>query len=379
MRRSSNPIRVLIADDSPVFRHFLKKCLAKMGDVEVAGEARDGAQALERMGELRPDVVTLDMTMPRMNGMETLKAMRSRFPDIPAIVLTSADEDEAALTMEALEAGAFEFVLKPGHGESGERRLIELLHPRLREAAKVARARGVSARRMPRQRPASARPQAAAPKPPSGFRPDILAIGASTGGPSALHTLLSALPEDFPLPVVLTQHMPANFLVSLAERLDRETRLSACVAEDGMPLEAGRIHIAPGGRHLEIVRTAAGLACRLSDAPSEHHCKPAVDPMFRSLAALSGLKVLAVVLTGMGADGAAGALTIREAGGHVIAQDEASSVVWGMPGATVKLGAAHEVLPLADIAPTITAICVSNAPRRPPTRGKGGHHASAAV
>jgi len=217
LTRSSKPIRVLIADDSPVFRHFLKKCLAKMGDVEAVGEARDGAQALERMAELRPDVVTLDMTMPRMNGMDTLKAMQQRFPDIPAIVLTAPNEKEAALTMEALEAGAFEFVLKPGHGESGERRLIELLHPRLREAAKVARARGASSRRIPRQQPASARSQTGAPRPPSGFRPDVLAIGASTGGPGALHALLSALPADFPLPVALTQHMPANFLVSLAE------------------------------------------------------------------------------------------------------------------------------------------------------------------
>jgi len=375
MAGEASSIRVLIADDSPVFRHFLKKCLAKMDDVEVVGEARDGVQVLECMAELRPDVLTLDLTMPRMNGTETLKAMRQRFPDIPAIVLTAADEEEANLTIEALEHGAFEFVFKPGLGTGGERRLIELLHPLLREAAQKARNRATPtmARRalFPAPKPARILPAQAK-------RPDILAIGSSTGGPSALNTLLGALPAYFPLPIVLTQHMPAHFLVSLAERLERETPLSAVVAEEGMPLAPGRIHIAPGGRHLEIVSGAAGLVCRLSDAPSEHHCKPAVDPMFRSLARLPGLRVLAVVLTGMGADGAEGALAINKAGGCVIAQDEATSVVWGMPGATVQLGAAHEVLSLNAIAPAIMAVCGRGGPNVCAT-GHGGRHASAAV
>ncbi len=375
-------IRLLIADDSPVFRFVLKKCVAQMGDVEVVGEARDGVEALEKMAELHPDVVTLDMTMPRMNGMETLKAMRRRFPGIPAIVLTSPDEEEANLTLEALENGAFEFVLKPGHGPGGERRLIELLHPRLVEAAR--RARGRPARTTPRStavpRPASraaaAAPSAATPPAP----PDVVAIGSSTGGPGALHAVLRGLSADFPLPIVITQHMPAGFLVSLAGRLTRETPIEVRVAEDGMPLAPGKALLAPGGRHMHVVRRRGALAARLDDGPSEHHCKPAVDPMFRSLAALApGVRTLAVVLTGMGEDGAAGALAIREAGGHVIAQDEATSAVWGMPGGTVKRGAADRVLPLGEIAPAILAAARGSAGRRERPAGTEGRDAITAV
>jgi len=190
-----------------------------------------------------------------------------------------------------------------------------------------------------------------------------------------LHALLDGLPPDFPLPVVITQHMPANFILSLAERLTRETPIATRVAEDGMALAPGRALLAPGGYHMEIVRQGGGLACRLSDAPAEHHCKPAVDPMFRSLAALApAVRTLAVVLTGMGADGADGALAIRGAGGHVIAQNEASSVVWGMPGATVKRGAAHDVLPLDGIATAILSVTGLPAGRATETR-----HANAAV
>lgn len=385
-------IRLLIADDSPVFRFYLKKCVAKMDGVEVAGEARDGVEALEQMAALRPDVVTLDMTMPRMNGMDTLKEMQRRFPNIPAIVLTSADEEEANLTLEALENGAFEFVLKPGHGPDGERRLIELLHPRLIEAARQSRAGAGdragagAARRRPAAPGATPKPAPRAANPPRraapsasqpAGRPGILAIGSSTGGPTALHRVLAGLPAGFPLPIVLTQHMPANFLVSLAERLTRETPIETRVAEDGMPLAPGRALLAPGGRHMEIARQGGALVCQLNDGPSEHHCKPAVDPMFRSLAALAPrLSTLAVVLTGMGADGAAGALAIREAGGQVIAQDEATSVVWGMPGATVKLGAAHQVLPLEAIAPAILEAAGAR-PGAIPAREAS--HASAAV
>ena len=375
-------IRLLVADASPVSRFVLKRCLAKMGGVEVVGEARDGREALEKTAELHPDVVALDVAVPRMRGVETLREMRRRFPDVPVIVLAGAGTEGAARALDALEDGAFEFVLKPGHGPGGERRLIELLRPRLIEAAR--RARGRPARTTPRStaaprpalRAAAAAPSGAAPDAP----PDVVAIGSSTGGPGALHAVLRGLSADFPLPIVITQHMPAGFLVSLAGRLTRETPIEVRVAEDGMPLAPGKALLAPGGRHMHVVRRRGALAARLDDGPSEHHCKPAVDPMFRSLAALApGVRTLAVVLTGMGEDGAAGALAIREAGGHVIAQDEATSAVWGMPGATVKRGAADRVLPLGEIAPAILAAARGSAGRRERPAGTEGRDAITAV
>ena len=190
------------------------------------------------------------------------------------------------------------------------------------------------------------------------MRPDVVAIGSSTGGPAALHAVLSALPGSFGTPVVLTQHMPKPFLQSLAERLERETALHCRLASDGLILKAGNIYIAPGDTHLELDRLGMNLACHLVDAPPVHHCRPAVDPMFFSLAKLAPrIRTLAVVLTGMGEDGAAGAKAIGDARGYVITQDQKSSVVWGMPGATVKCGAANDVLPLDAIAPAIINAC----------------------
>jgi len=343
-------IRLLIADDSPVFRHFLRKCVARMQGVEVAGEARHGEDALLKIAELKPDVMTLDMTMPRMDGMQVLHTMKRDYPDLPAIVLTSGNESEAALTVEALDAGAFDFILKP-HVADGdpEAFLIEALYPRIKAAYKPPRRSAANPTAMHVMR--STVSSAAA-------RPDLVAIGSSTGGPQALHAVLGALPVDFPVPVVLTQHMPKLFMQPLADRLEKETALSCCLAEEGMKLARGYIYVAPGEHHLELMREGMDIVCRLSDAPPVHHCRPAVDPMFYSLAALAPrVNTLAVVLTGMGEDGAAGAKAIAGKRGHVIAQDEKSSVVWGMPGATVKCGAAHEVLPLDQIAAAIIARC----------------------
>ncbi|MFQ5356727.1 MAG: CheB methylesterase domain-containing protein [Mariprofundaceae bacterium] len=192
----------------------------------------------------------------------------------------------------------------------------------------------------------------------AGCSPDIIAIGSSTGGPSALYSLFSELPANLHLPVVVTQHMPAQFLQSLMERMERELPQSFCLAEEGMVLEKGRVHLAPGGMHLEVVRSNRKLICHLSDADFVHDCRPAVDPMFFSLAKLAPItKTLAVILTGMGKDGAAGAVAVQQAKGYVIAQDEHSSVVWGMPGAAVRLNAVDKVMPLSDISACIVARC----------------------
>jgi len=359
-------IRLLIADDSPVFRHFLRKCIAQMPDVEVVGEARHGEDALAKIAELKPDVLTLDMTMPRMNGMQVLQSMKQDYPKLPAIVLTSSNESEAELTVAALDAGAFDFIFKPQASDGDPTAcLIDALYPRIKAACKSR----------PGALPASsAKPVLRASGSAASGRPDLVAIGSSTGGPAALHAVLGALPADFPVPVVLTQHMPKLFMQPLADRLEKETSLSCRLAEEGMKLVRGYIYVAPGEHHLELMREGTDIVCRLSDAPPVHHCRPAVDPMFHSLAALAPrVNTLAVVLTGMGEDGALGAKLIAEKRGHVIAQDEKSSVVWGMPGATVKCGAAHEVLPLDQVAAAIIARCAR------PTAVSGAKYANAAV
>jgi len=363
-------IRLLIADDSPVFRHFLRKCVAQMPDVEVVGEARHGEDAMAKIAGLKPDVLTLDMTMPRMNGMQVLQSMKQDYPNLPAIVLTSSNEKEAELTVAALDAGAFDFIFKPQVSDGDPTVcLIDALLPRLKAACKspVGGRTGPSPVRSPK-------PVLRTSVRAASSRPDLVAIGSSTGGPAALHTVLGALPADFPVPVVLTQHMPKLFMQPLADRLEKETALSCHLAEEGMTLERGHIYVAPGEHHLKLQREGMDIVCRLSEDPPVHHCRPAVDPMFYSLAALAPrVNTLAVVLTGMGEDGALGAKAIAEKRGHVIAQDEKSSVVWGMPGATVKCGGAHEVLPLDQIAAAIMKRCAR------PTASTGAKYANAAV
>jgi len=346
-------IRLLIADDSPVFRHFLKQCIAEMDGVELVGEARNGEDALAKIAALKPDAITLDMSMPRLSGMQVLREMRKKHTAMKAIVLTSGSEGEAGLTVEALDAGAFDFILKPDASVVDAKGfMIEALFPRLKAISRSLASRrvklsGISEKSVVHSKTFTAR-----------SLPDVIAIGSSTGGPEALNTVLSALPGSLNVPIVLTQHMPTLFLKSLAERLERETALTCALAEEGAVLSGGHIYIAPGETHLELSRQGQNVMCHLVDKPPVHHCRPAVDPMFFSLATLAPrIRTFAIVLTGMGEDGAAGAKAISDAKGYVIAQNQQSSVVWGMPGATVACGAAQEVLSLIEIAPAIVAMC----------------------
>jgi len=372
--------RVLVVDDSVVFRNFLRGCLNAMRSIEVVGIARDGVDALEKIQALKPEVVTLDMEMPRMNGMEVLAKLGASDDNLEVIVVTGANSNDTERTVKALEAGAFDFIVKPSSSDRNpSETLTKLLDEKIglavkkvrlssRRAGIVEEADAASpARRAPtrieaqREKMAAKKSVVANASPAGGQagrkraksllgRPDIVAIGSSTGGPKALHDLFSALSGSVPVPLVLTQHMPKLFLISLAARINSSSALGCVMAEDGMILKPGVIHVAPGEVHMEIVRAAGGLQAKLTDGAKVHHCKPAVDPMFFSLAKLAPqVKTLAVVLTGMGSDGALGALEIGDTKGHVIVQDEKTSVVWGMPGATVKLGAAHEVHPLGLI------------------------------
>jgi len=342
------PQRTLIVDDSVVFRSFMRRCLGDIDAIEVVGTANDGEMALRQVEKLQPDLITLDMEMPLMNGIDVLRVLHAKVPNSKVIVVSCETETCAVRTLEALEAGACDFIIKPTASNGNAQKTLT---NQLKRSARVAQtvAQVVRFKNNAKQQQTMVTKTTWNPK--MAFKPDIIAIGSSTGGPAALSQVIKNLPDALAVPVVITQHMPKLFVQSLAQRLDKESALTCKVAEDGMVLQKGHVYLAPGEIHMEILKQGVKMAVRLVDGPKMHHCKPAVDRTFFSLAKLAPMiNTLAVVLTGMGRDGADGAMKIHAANGHVIAQDEASSSVWGMPGATVKLGAAHQVLALNDIA-----------------------------
>lgn len=343
-------IRVMVVDDSGVYRMLLARALQEYPDIEVVGAVCDGQEAIEKMAELKPDVITLDMNMPRMNGMETLAVLAVKHPSVQVIVVASETRNDAERAVSILEAGAFEMVLKPKATDTTPlQTLRQELYPKIKAAAE--RKTGIGAKK---NRPVL-KPNAAAKISKAGFSPDIVAIGSSTGGPSALFDLLIKIGKDFPLPIVVVQHMPKLFIETLASRLNRDVPLTCVVAQEKMKLQAGHVYFAPGEIHTDIIRGADGnLSVKFNNAAAEHHCKPAVDVTLRSLHKLvPAVKTLVVILTGMGSDGAIGAKQLSDSGAKVIVQDEESSVVWGMPGSAVRLGAADKVLPLNQIGEAI--------------------------
>lgn len=338
------PVRVLVVDDSSVIRKVLTHALASNPDIEVAGTAPSGPIALAKIPQLNPDVVTLDVEMPGLNGIQTLAEIRKVYPKLPVIMFSSLTERGASATLEALAMGASDYVTKPSAENLDRAR--ELIRKEL--VTKIL----FFARRRIAATPASA--VKATPKPRlGGQRIDVLAIGSSTGGPNALLDLLPRLPADLPVPVVLVQHMPPLFTRFLAERLDSRSPLCVREAERGAALKPGQVWVAPGDYHMTVERKPSSVVLSLNQGPPENSCRPAVDVLFRSVATAYGANVLAVVLTGMGYDGARGAQAIREAGGEIFVQDESSSVVWGMPGAVVAAGAADKICPLSAIASEI--------------------------
>ncbi len=338
------PIRILIVDDSAVVRRVLSDMLASDKEIEVAGTAGNGSQALTRIPEVKPDLVTLDIEMPGMDGLEALVEIRRLYPKLPVIMFSSLTERGAAATLDALARGASDYVTKPCHGETRE-----LSQARVREEL-IRKIKSLCVVRVPRPEPVpmpalvSARPQA---------RIDVVAIGTSTGGPNALSALIPQLPADFPVPIVIVQHMPPLFTRLLAERLNTLARLEVREGKEGEKLQRGQVWIAPGDYHMTVVRKGTEFVLGTNHDAQENSCRPAVDVLFRSVAQTYGANVLAVVLTGMGADGTRGSAVIREAGGEVIAQDEESSVVWGMPGSVVAASLADRIYPLAGIAPEV--------------------------
>jgi two-component system, chemotaxis family, protein-glutamate methylesterase/glutaminase len=336
------PFRVLIVDDSVVVRKLLSEALASSSEVQVAGTAANGSLALLKIPQLQPDVVTLDVEMPGMDGMQTLAEIRKRYPKLPVIMFSTLSERGAAITLEALSLGASDYMTKPTNSESLADAMEQVRRELIAKIVSLARTSQIGLATPPNIPPP-------ARKKPGRQRIDILAIGSSTGGPNALAEFIPSLPEDFPVPVVIVQHMPPLFTRLLADRLNSRSRLEVHEAEAGLTLSSGGVWIARGDYHMTLVRKGTGVVLSLNQEPPENSCRPAVDVLFRSAVQVYGGSVLGVVMTGMGSDGARGAAHIVEAGGQIVVQDETSSVVWGMPGAVVSAGIADKVCPLTEI------------------------------
>jgi two-component system chemotaxis response regulator CheB len=340
-------IRVLVVDDSVVVRRIVATVIGEDPELEVVGTAANGRIALQKLTQVTPDLITMDVEMPEMSGIEALIAIRRERPHLPVIMFSTLTERGAAATLDALAAGASDYVTKPANvGSVGlaQQRIRDTLIPKIKALCPAA---GAAPTRMPVVAPA---PVPAARLDAAGARIDAVAIGVSTGGPNALAVLLPQIPADFPVPILVVQHMPPMFTRLLAERLDAQSSLTITEAIGGDVLRPGHVYIAPGDHHLAVEWTRHGVVTVLHQGPPENSCRPAVDVLFRSVSALFGRTVLGVVLTGMGQDGLRGSEALAQGGARVIVQDEASSVVWGMPGFVARAGLADRVLPLPDIA-----------------------------
>ncbi len=341
------PIRILVVDDSVVIRRLLSDTLSGDPALEVVATAGDGRIALAKISLLKPDLITLDVEMPVINGLETLVEIRKLYPKLPVIMFSTLTERGAAATLDALALGASDYATKPSNTGSPAVAIERIRTELIRKIKALCGVAPLKLLPLPGFRPA------VKVRLRSDARIEIVAIGTSTGGPNALTALLPQLPADFPVPIVIVQHMPPLFTRLLAERLKTLARLEVQEGKEGQKLHRGQVWIAPGDYHMTVVRKGTEFVLAINHDPQENSCRPAVDVLFRSLAQTYGANVLAVVLTGMGADGTRGSADIREAGGEVIVQDEASSVVWGMPGNVVAASLADRIYPLGGIAPEV--------------------------
>jgi two-component system chemotaxis response regulator CheB len=357
----AGPIRVLVVDDSAVIRGLITRLLESDPELAVVGSVGNGQMAIGTCQRQSVDVVVLDIEMPVMDGLTALPQILAAAPEVKVIMASTLTQRNAQISLKALQAGAADYVAKPSstaeiHGTHDFRR--ELVD-KVKALGGAGRKRRIARGEVPRG-DLPFRPPAVALKPqtkgdiklrPGTQRPpEVIAIGSSTGGPQALIAVLTKFPTSIRLPILITQHMPATFTSILAEHLARASGWPCAEGVDGEPVRANRIYVAPGDFHMKVAVENGAKLIRLSKEPPENFCRPAVDPMFRSVAQAYGAGVLAVVLTGMGSDGARGARVVAEAGGSIIAQDEGTSVVWGMPGATAAAGVCSAVLPLPEVA-----------------------------
>ncbi len=350
-------IKVLVVDDSAVMRAFLGRVVASQSDMELVAVAADPVLAIERIRQKAPDVITLDVEMPRMNGLDFLARLMSVRP-LPVIMISSLTRDGAETTMRALELGAVDFFAKPANLAELEGSVQEIAD-KIRAAANAR----VVRHRLQAPAPAAAsRPVRGLASIRSRTRASgtaaidlVIGIGASTGGVEALREILVHLPAHMP-PILIAQHMPPGFTETFARRLDSICQLGVSEAQDGEPACQGMAYIAPGGRHLTLARRMGGYQLKLTDEPPVNRHRPSVDPLFRSIARVAGPRSVGVMLTGMGGDGAEAMLEMKNAGAHTIAQDEATSVVFGMPRQAIALGGVREVLGLGEMAARLAAL-----------------------
>lgn len=336
-------------DDSSLVRRLVTSALEADPALEVVGTAVNGLDALEKVTELQPDVVTLDIEMPLLDGLGALAKIRADHPRLPVIMFSTLTERGARQTLEALALGASDYVTKPSNtGSVGEsiQAVRDQIVPRIKALAGARRVVGTSPAPVLRRGPAR-------------DTADLLVIGCSTGGPDALTQVLSELPAHLSVPVLVVQHMPPVFTTMFAQRLDRASALPVREAADGDPVRPGEVLLAPGDFHMRVTRTAGSARVGLDQGEQLNFCRPAVDALFASAAVGYGGRVLALMLTGMGHDGLAGCRDLAAKGAHIVVQDEASSVVWGMPGAVANAGLADEILPLDRVGSYLTQALTS--------------------
>lgn len=346
-------IRVLIVDDSAVVRGVLGRMVDAQKDMRVATTATNGVDALDALRLQEVDVVLLDIEMPVMDGLTALPLIVQRHPRALVLITSSLTHESADVTMRALALGAVDYVYKPTTRAGG------VFGVEVAAAEVLAKIRAVAGNATQNTGSAAVNAARSFDAPTGEFEPQVLAFAASTGGPNALAAVMSGLPSDFPLPVLVTQHMPPLFTTMFAQRLARESNLPCGEARDGEAMLPGKIYVAPGDRHLTVIGGGLmrGPKLHISNDPPEHHCRPAADPMFRTAAQAFPNGVLAVVLTGMGDDGRAGCEAVAASGGRVVVQDEATSVVWGMPGSVVTSGIPCSILPLQSISAHVASLC----------------------
>ncbi|MCX6624598.1 MAG: chemotaxis response regulator protein-glutamate methylesterase [Acidobacteria bacterium] len=347
------PIRTLVVDDSAIVRRMISHAFENDSEIQIVGTAPNGSIGLQKADQLTPDAVVLDIEMPDLDGLEVLVRLRRRYPQLVVVMFSSMTERGAAATLKALASGADDYLAKPAGTASLEGSIAKLrteLGARIRqffEGNRPAAPGAVASARVP-QVPARQAPPSRKPVPV-----ELVAIGCSTGGPAAVASVIQALPQTLGVPVVVVQHMPPMFTRLMAERMNDQCSLTVREAWDGTPIRPGEVWIAPGDYHMRLAGAPGSVEIALDQAPQENSCRPSVDVLFRSAADTYGERTLAVILTGMGRDGQRGCAALKAMGARVIAQDEESSVVWGMPGAVVQEGLADWVLPLHAIASRI--------------------------
>jgi len=356
---ATSTIRALVVDDSALYRKFVTSVLSEIPDVEVIGTAPNGRIGFEKIQSLKPDLITLDIEMPELDGLGLLRELSAAGIELPTIMISSLTADGASATNTALQLGAFDFVLKPvGKGpEESREQLKQDLAPKIKASLTSLRGKKRTAAGSARSQSSveevirQMAKRAGKPRP----KPEILGIGVSTGGPVALNQVIPKLPADFPCPILLVQHMPPMFTKSLADDLNRKSAIEVLEAEAGMVPTAGQVLIAPGGSQMRVVKMNDRPVIRITEDPPERNCRPAVDYLFRSIAHAYGDRAVGAIFTGMGDDGTLGCKLMKRAGAMIITQDEATCVVYGMPRSVFEAGISDQVVSLENLAGSLVA------------------------